>query len=148
MKKPSIFILLLSLFYSGFVLAKNRVNFMNTQKVVGDYFIESIAPLLTGGFRIQFQSSKKTDIFTRLILESLHSHPAIKLGAKFRLTARVVKETKKTARVRQMVIYLPSPGRKSVTPVWFLSQENQFFQELKDISLLKMHAWQSDYFVF
>lgn len=112
------------------------------EKVGGTYKVRSIVREPQNYFTIIFESSNPTGRFDILKLESDHVHFSLKEGDSIRLSAEVVKESKKEAEVGQVLLFVPDV--QGYTPVWLLSRHSKF-DDLKAGRYLEMHAPQSDF---
>lgn len=89
--------------------------------------------------RIYFEELASTkDRIRSLYLDTLHVHPALKLGASFELLAEInsKNQSDKALEAIQILLFIPQNGRK--ISVWLLSLKSKDL-DLRGASYFKMH---------
>lgn len=142
MAKKKFLILILSLLASVSRADEAENGELKGLKIAGDYVVIEQRELYTGGFYLKFKSKLPSSRFDFLELRTDHIHSSIQLGSTIRLSAEVISEQEKIAKISQVAVFISTSVGS--TPIWLLSNQEPPV-ELNAISLLRMHAPQNDY---
>lgn len=118
----------------------------NLERVSGLYKVSRIEKNRGNEYVIHFEAESKDGVHDLLVLKSDGLNVNIEEGQVLKLSAEVLKSSKKEQEITQVLVFLPS-NEYGLSPVWLLSKTHET-REMRGARYLEMHAPGSDYQVF
>ncbi len=116
------------------------------ERVTGLYKVRKIEKNPGNDYVLHFEAENKDGVHDLLVLKSDGLNVKIEEGQVLKLSAEVLKDSKKEQEITQVLVFLPS-SEYGLSPVWLLSKAHEI-REMRGARYLEMHAPASDYQVY